>query len=149
MDRNHDDFDDLRKLLALKRYEQPPPGYFERFPQLVIQRLRAAQSAAPESWWARCLERLLGPFEARPALAGAFGFAVCAFLATGFLYSEPPAINPILANSPSFEAPYELSYVASHASSTNGALRQEMHRTSFLDGMRQDFPTRVQLVNWR
>lgn len=35
------EFDDLQKLLRLKRYEQPPEGYFEKFAEDFKERQRA------------------------------------------------------------------------------------------------------------
>lgn len=35
------DIDDVKKLLRLKRYEQPPPGYYERFAEEFKERQRA------------------------------------------------------------------------------------------------------------
>ncbi|MBL9151249.1 MAG: hypothetical protein JNK37_02130 [Verrucomicrobiales bacterium] len=34
------DFEDLQKLLRLKRYEQPPEGYYERFAESFKERQR-------------------------------------------------------------------------------------------------------------
>lgn len=62
-----EEFSELRRLLALKRREQPPPGYFNTFAGKVIARIEADRLAQPRSWWAR----LLAPSEWTPALAGA------------------------------------------------------------------------------
>ena len=89
-----ENFDDLRRLLALKRHEQPPPGYFNHFSSQVIARIRAGERGEPASlisrllvettWW----HRLAAALEARPAFAGATGAAICALLISGIVYSE-------------------------------------------------------------
>lgn len=85
MNREYQDFDQLRRLLKLKRYEQPPPRYFNSFSAQVVTRLQAAQSnAGGNSWW----HRLWDSLELRPVLPAAFGAAVCGVLVFGAVYAE-------------------------------------------------------------
>ncbi len=67
-----EDFEQLRKLLALKRHEAPPPGYFNDFSTKVCARIEAAEGARPVSGW----HRLLATFDAKPILACTYGLAV-------------------------------------------------------------------------
>lgn len=49
------EFDPLRRLLALKRHEVPPPGFFDRLPDRIM-----AQIAMPQqSRWEQILDELL------------------------------------------------------------------------------------------
>jgi hypothetical protein len=76
-----DDFEQLRKLLALKRHEVPPPGYFNRFSDNVIARLRAPEPMTRPTWL-----QLLGlDFDLKPAFLCATGVAVCALLSLGII----------------------------------------------------------------
>jgi len=109
----HDDR--LLKLLALKRHEQPPPGYFEHFSNGVIARLSAGE-ARERGWWedifeeALWLKRLWSVLEAKPVLAGAFGVVVCGLVVSGIVYSqkldqatataEPPQGHSLFAGKP-------------------------------------------------
>jgi len=92
---NPENFDHLLKLLALKRYEQPPPGYFERSARQVTIRIRAGE-AEQASWLddlreeASLFHRVWSLLEARPVLAGAFGAAVSALLLVGIVYTQRP-----------------------------------------------------------
>lgn len=76
MDPEREQFDALRRLLALKRHEVPPPGFFEAFPDRVRARIVAESRAPAAPWWARWVA---WPGW-RPALAGA-----CAVFAGGLL----------------------------------------------------------------
>ena len=112
-------FGRLRRLLALKRHEQPPPGYFHSFSSQVISRIQAGERGEPDSMFKRFLEGLPGLLrfrdilEAKPAFAGAFGAAVCALLLSVIIYSENGEsipVTPLLAaeTSSSFDGPSPL-----------------------------------------
>jgi hypothetical protein len=100
------DFEQLRRLFAIKRHEEPPPGYFNCFSRDVIARIKAGDQgkrSLRETW----PQRLWAMLEAKPIFAGAFGVSVCAVLISGILNSEEGAIsgsavNPVIsqANSP-------------------------------------------------
>ena len=87
----------LSALLRLKRYEQPPPGYFDRFPGEVIARIREYESEAEASirpgvpW----LWRLWNALEYRAVLPAAFGAAVCSVLALGLIRSSGVQASPV------------------------------------------------------
>jgi hypothetical protein len=95
MNPEQDDFQRLRQLLAVKRHEQPPPGYFDDFSRQVIIRIRAGERIdhfsiwEAFSWEAPWLQRLWTTLESKPILAGGFGVAICGLLMAGMLYSEP------------------------------------------------------------
>lgn len=93
-------FENLRRLLSLKRHEEPPPGYFHDFSRQVIARIRAGETAAAESVFEKLMNRapwmrrLWDGFEAKPIVAGAFGVAVCSLLIIGLVSSERIDANP-------------------------------------------------------
>lgn len=74
-----EDFSRLQKLLAIKRHEQPPPGYHDRLPGQIIVRIQAEAAAQPEPWW----RLLLAGFHTKPAWAIAFSVLVLGALSTG------------------------------------------------------------------
>ncbi len=98
-----ENFDTLRRLLKLKRYEQPRPGYFNDFSRQVLARIQAGEDAestaaspvSDVSW----LHTLWGWFEGRPALAGLAGAAVCVMLVVGVTYSERVKSEPVSLSS--------------------------------------------------
>ncbi len=96
-----ENFKDLHRLLALKRYERPFPGYFSRFSQQVIARIEAGDSASEASRLGHLVkvswfQSLWGAFEPKPILAGVLGVSVCGLLMAGILYSDQ--IEPAQAN---------------------------------------------------
>jgi hypothetical protein len=94
MQPEHENFEDLRRILVLKRYEQPPPGYFNDFSRKIIARIEAGQGevyvSVFEQWLARApwVLRIFQTFERKPILAGAFGMVVCGLVVSGVVYSE-------------------------------------------------------------
>jgi hypothetical protein len=101
MNENENNFESLRRLLAFKNRETPPPGYFNSFSAQVVNRIRAGEAREPvtvaeqlfaEAPW---LMRFLQIFEARPA----FAFALCLVLVFGIVFAERPdasAPQPVL-----------------------------------------------------
>ena len=85
MNSSPDDFRDLRRLLALKRHEQPPPGYFKHLPDRVMIRIEREEGLAEHStWW----EWLVRKLDAQPVLAGAYAFAISGLMLLGFKVSQ-------------------------------------------------------------
>jgi hypothetical protein len=101
MSQDPENFEPLCRLLRLKRYEQPPPGYFSHFSSDVIARIKHGDRAEESGvfdrlvWDAPWLQRLFAAFEAKPVVAGAFGVAVCALLISGVVYSEKADVQPV------------------------------------------------------
>jgi len=97
------EFGQLRRLLALKRHEVPPPGYFRDFSTRVIDRLeREDSNPSQRDWWGR-LGALL---RVRPAISASFCLATALVLlaATTLFENQPhgaaspiPVLEPALA----------------------------------------------------
>jgi hypothetical protein len=84
MKQSPEDFEELRKLLALKRHEQPPPGYFYYLPEKVMVKIEQHDLSEYSTWW----EWLVARFDARPILAGAYAFVISGLLLMGFRVSQ-------------------------------------------------------------
>lgn len=67
MEQMPDELDEVRRLMALKRHETPPPGYFRNFSAGVIGRIEREESRRSARWW----DGIRGFFAGRPALVGA------------------------------------------------------------------------------
>jgi hypothetical protein len=98
------DFEQLRRLLVVKRYEQPPPGYFHSFSREVIVRIRAGEMGETEvKWWAfegSWLKWLWDACERRPAFAGGVGVAFCGFFAAATFISMNDVAEPVVQTVP-------------------------------------------------
>jgi hypothetical protein len=94
MNEKENNFDSLRRLLAQKRHELPPPGYFNSFSAQIIARIRAAEAqaplAAPTPWFLKFLQA----FELKPAFAGAFASALSLLLVFGIIYTDRSDSSP-------------------------------------------------------
>jgi hypothetical protein len=76
MNSDSENFEALRKLMALKRHEQPPPGYFDRLPDKIVCRLER-EGCEPSFW-----DKIVAGFSFRPVFA--YSFALAAFSALTF-----------------------------------------------------------------
>ena len=99
----------LRKLVALKRREQPPPGYFDHFSDKVIARIEAEGLCARNSWW----QRLFPEWDAKPVLACAYGLVITGLLAVGVGVSQ--SLDTEEAAAPDLGRPWFTQAPASYA----------------------------------
>lgn len=148
-DREH--FESLRRLLALKKYEQPPPGYFDQFSQQVIARIQSEGANRRTGFWQwitspfTWLQTAWDSLENRPALAGAFGFAVCGVLASGLYFS--PA-TPLITSFATLDNPLAFSSMPSSYQPTNSLSR--VRGATVFDLVRSgNFAPSAQMVNWQ
>ena len=63
-----DDEQRLLRLLALKRYETPPPGFFDHLPRRILVSVRAGVELEDASWWERLRHLILR----EPMVAGSY-----------------------------------------------------------------------------
>jgi hypothetical protein len=96
---DQENFEALQRLLTLKRYEQPPPGFYAQFADRVRARIEAVEEPrpAPTLW-----SRLFGGLQLRPVLAGACAVAAGAIVVwkLGIEAQSTPAMPPALAGTP-------------------------------------------------
>lgn len=76
-----ENFETLRKLLALKRHETPPPGYFSELPRKIWTQIE--REPVRLSFW----ERFFPNVGVSPAFAYSFGLLACAALFFGVGYT--------------------------------------------------------------
>ena len=69
------------RIIALKRFEQPPPGYFHLLPDRIVSRIE--QGEGKSDFW----DNFAAVFSIRPALVYAFGLSIFGAVTAGILYS--------------------------------------------------------------
>jgi hypothetical protein len=138
-----ENFEQLRRLLIVKRHERPPPGFFDDFSRRVILRIKAgdlgdeAVGIGPWFWNTPWLQRFFSALEQKPALAGAFSLSVCGLLLAGILCSVAPADpgRPDLVGGSQSLAAIAVPQVAEPSpvfvSSTNGVLPGPLQNSMF------------------
>ena len=93
--------DDIALLLRLKRYEQPPPAYFENF--LSEFRRRQRDELLRQPMWRICFERAQGfalRHNVRPYPAGIAVVVACAAVISIWVYQQPEHVQVAVESSP-------------------------------------------------
>lgn len=85
MKTEQDNFDELQRLLNMKRGQTPPPHYLRGFSKEVLTRLREPAPVVTLPWW-RHLQ--LAVMESRPVQLSILGLAVGGLLAAGLASSR-------------------------------------------------------------
>jgi len=84
--------DPVRRLLALKRHEVPPPGYFDRFSSEVLHRIEQERQAAATPWWQGVFASLNWQRTLAAAnLAALAGMAIIGFTVVNLAGDDEPA----------------------------------------------------------
>src|SRR5688572_5742819 len=76
-----ENFERLQKLLALKRHEQPPPGYFDKLSSRIADCIQHEKELQALPWW----RRLGVNFEFKPAFVCVAGVVLCGLFSAGVI----------------------------------------------------------------
>jgi len=127
-----ENFESLRKLLALKKHEVPPPGYFDHLAGDVRTRLRGGEHLKTDLWEqlgeeASWVQRFWAALAVKPALATACGVGVCGLVLTGVYFAQDPTVESGFAqqDQPAFAT------LSPQNSSTNPAIALPVGPTLF------------------
>jgi hypothetical protein len=81
MNSQPEDFDRLKKLLALKRHEQPPPGYFVGLSSRIMDRIEEERQFKQLPWY----RKVATSFEWKPTVVWVTGMAACGLVCAGMI----------------------------------------------------------------
>jgi hypothetical protein len=101
--------DEIARLLRLKRYEQPPPAYFENFLSEFRRRQRGELLRQP--MWRICFERAQGfavQYNVRSLasyVAGIAAVVACAAVISIRIYQQPEHVQVAVESSPGPSTP--------------------------------------------
>jgi hypothetical protein len=146
MENENENFDQLKKLLALKKHELPPPGYFNKLPGEVISRIRAEragenvgamQKLEAEAPW---LVRFWKSLEGKPIFAGAFGATICSLVLAAIFLAEKPATQP------TFAGPHNTSAVAPFLAATPVGIAGAFDQPVLMAATNQGVPNLFDLI---
>ena len=150
-----DQFDDseITKLLRLKKYEQPPPGYFENF--LHEFHRRQSDELLRQPLWRICLERMQD-FMSRlnvPSLtsypAAAAALLICAAVLSLKISQQPDRTHvaqsrPVLSNTVNAEGEWTLASPVAARVFTTQPLRKS-NKSAFTHSRNSGTPPRYVL----
>lgn len=98
MEPPEENFEQLKKLLKLKRHETPPPGYFEDFSSNLIARIEAEDARpAPAGW-----RRFFAGLDTSPIMVGAYGVIVASLVIVGVQMAGRAGSPDDITSDPSF-----------------------------------------------
>lgn len=86
--------DKLLKLLALKRYETPPPGFFDELHSEIMHQVAQMRSELENLEDLKWGQRLMELLELRPILVGLAGAGICLLCILAVLYSQRINVSP-------------------------------------------------------
>ena len=151
MNSEHEDFETLRQLLALKRHEVPPPRYFSELPGQIWARIEREPAAL--SFW----QRIFPSVGLSPALAYSFGLLACGTLFFGVAYTlktdpgqtaaRPFAIESSPLDSPTLASGKGLGFNLTPSQSVLLASTNPVMNAEALPSLFDGPPLRMQLIN--
>jgi hypothetical protein len=120
------------RIIALKRFEQPPPGYFHLLPDRIMNRIEKGEGKS--NFW----ENFVAAFSIRPALVYAFGLSVCGAVTAGIFYS-PKSETMASATGSMPDSLWAISQPAALADGDSDAPR-DLHLANWLGSTRPIMP---------
>ncbi|MGO8698234.1 MAG: hypothetical protein ACLQVY_11015 [Limisphaerales bacterium] len=130
-------FDSLQKLLALKRREMPPPGYFQYLPGKVVWRIERGEGQL--GFW----ERFSSSFTMRPAFAYAFAMAALGAFSASIFYSGAAKDQDAQAQNRSETAWANASTGSAAAFATQNEFSPTLHVANWLGNTNPGAPPQV------